>query len=133
FLHIDEEKFFISGESSIGFPGNTTRIALAICYELSVPEHAEDAFKNGAKIYIASVAKTMNGIDKALTRLADIAKKYSMTVLMSNCIGQADGHECAGKTSIWNNKGLLAGQLNNTNEGILIIETGTKEVIEKTI
>ena len=86
-------------------------IALAICYELSVPEHAENAFKSGAEIYIASVAKSVNGVDQAIKRLSDIASKYSMTVLMSNCVGQADGEECGGKTSIWNNKGLLVGQL----------------------
>lgn len=38
-----------------------------------------------------------------------------------------------GKTSVWNNKGWLVGQLNDTNEGILIIDTDTQELIEKTI
>lgn len=133
FLHPDEEEFFICGQSTTGLIGNKTNIALAICYELSVPEHTENAFKSGAEIYIASVVKYVNGIDKALNRLSDIANKYSMTVLMSNCVGQSDGYECAGKTSIWNNKGLLVGQLNDTNEGILIIDTDTQELIEQTI
>ncbi len=133
YLHPDEEEFFISGQSSIGLIGNKTNIALAICYELSVPEHAENAFKSGAEIYMASVVKSVNAVDKAIKRLSDIANKYSMTVLMSNCVGQSDGHECAGKTSIWNNKGLLVGQLNDTNEGIIIIDTDAQELIEKTI
>lgn len=133
YLHPDEEEFFVSGQNVMDLIGNKTAIAPAICYELSVPEHAENAFKSGAEIYVASVAKFVNGIDKAINRLADIAHKYSMTVLMSNCIGQADGSECAGKTSIWNNKGLLVGQLNGQNEGILIIDTDTQELIEKTV
>ncbi len=133
YLHPDEEEFFISGQNSTGLPGNKTNIALAICYELSVPEHSENAFKSGAEIYIASVAKSVNAVDKAIKRLSDIGNKYSMTVLMSNCVGQSGGYECAGKTSIWNNKGLLAGQLNNTNEGIIIIDSDTQELIEKTI
>ncbi len=133
YLHSDEEPFFVSGQSTVGSIGNKPNIALAICYELSVPEHTENAFKSGAEIYIASVAKFVNGIDKALTRLSDIANKYSMTVLMSNCVGQCDGHECAGKTSIWSNEGLLLGQLNDTDEGLLIIDTDTQEVIEKII
>lgn len=83
--------------------------------------------------YIASVAKSVNGIDAALTRLSDIAGKYSMTVLMSSCTGYSDGCEWAGKTSIWNSKGLLLRQLNDTDEGILIIDTDTQELIEKTI
>lgn len=133
YLHADEEGFFVSGQNTISSIGNKSNIALAICYELSVPEHTENAFRSGAEIYIASVAKFVNGIDKALTRLSYIADKYSTTVLMSNCVGQCDGHECAGKTSIWNNKGLLLAQLNETNEGILIIDTNTQELIEKVI
>ena len=132
-MHDDEKEFFVSGESFNCLKVSETNIALAICYELSVPEHTENALKNGAEIYIASVAKFVNGIDKALNRLSDIAKKYSITVLMSNCVGQSDGYECAGKTSVWNSKGLLTGQLNGSDEGILIIDTNTQKLVEKTI
>jgi predicted amidohydrolase len=133
YLHPDEDEFFISGQSSTGLIGNKTNIALAICYELSVPEHSENAFKSGAEIYVASVVKSVNEIDKAIKRLSDIGNKYSMTVLMSSCVGQSGGYNCAGKTSIWNNKGLLVGQLNNTNEGIIIVDTDTQEITEKII
>ena len=133
YLHSDEEPFFVSGQSSIGLIGNKANIALAICYELSVPEHAENAFQSGVGIYIASVAKSADGVEKAVRRLSKIADKYSMTVLMSNCVGQADGYECAGKTSIWNDKGLLLRQLNDKDEGILILDTDTQELIEQTI
>ena len=107
-------------------------MALAICYELSVPEHAESAYQSGAEVYIASVAKSADGVEKAVKRLSEIANKYSMTVLMSNCVGHCDNFESAGKSSIWNDKGLLIGQLNDANEGIIIIDTGTQELIKKT-
>ena len=133
YLHPDEEEFFVNGENSTGLIDDKTNIALAICYELSVPEHSENAFKSGAEIYIASVAKSDIGIEKANKTLSGIANKYSMMVLMSNCVGRCDDFESGGKTSIWNNKGLLVGQLNDTNEGILILDTDTQELIEKTI
>ncbi len=133
YLHPDEEKFFVSSQNFIGLTGNKINIALAICYELSVPEHSENAFKSGAEIYMASVAKTVNGVDKAIKNLSGIASKYSMTVLMANCVGQCNGEQCGGKTSVWNNKGLLEAQLNDTDEGIIIIDTDTQEIIEKTI
>ena len=79
------------------------------------------------------MVKAVDAIDKATKRLSDIANKYLMTVLMSNCVGQSGGYECAGKTSIWNKKGLLVAQLNDTNEGIIIIDTDTQELIEKII
>jgi len=128
YLHADEEPFFVSGQHGSNRIGED--IALAICYEISVPQHAEEAYTGGAKVYIASVAKFMHGIDKALARLAEIGRSYSMTVLMSNSIGQADGYECAGKSSIWDNKGGLLGQLDDHREGILILDTDTGEVIE---
>jgi predicted amidohydrolase len=131
YLHPDEEEFFIPGQNFGCIPGNKPNIAIAICYELSVPEHTENAFKCGAEIYIASVAKTTEGVEKASRSLSGIAGKYSTTVLMSNCVGHCDNFESAGKTAIWNNKGLLAGQLNDSDEGILIVNTETEEITER--
>jgi predicted amidohydrolase len=132
YLHSDEEPFFVSGRSTGGLVGDRTKIALAICYELSVPEHAENAFESGAKIYIASAAKSADGVANAAKRLSEIAAKYSMTVLLSNCVGRCDNFEGAGRSAVWNDKGLLLGQLNDANEGILVFDTDTRELIEKT-
>ena len=125
YIHADEEPFFISGQSSSGLIGDKKNIALAICYELSVPQHAEDASRNGAKIYIASAVKTIAGVEKSIARLSEIAAKYSMTVLLSNCVGIADGEVCGGKTSIWDNTGKLIDQLDGKNEGMLLLDTDT--------
>jgi predicted amidohydrolase len=131
YLHADEEPFFMSGPSSPGLIEGRPNIGLAICYELSIPEHAEKAFANGADIYVASVAKSASGVDQAVKRLVEIAQTYAVTVFMSNCIGPSDNFESAGKTSVWNDNGLLVGQLNDTHEGIIIFDTDTHEVIEK--
>ena len=133
YIHADEEPFFISGENFACLNSNNTNIGLAICYELSIPRHAADAFQSGAKVYIASVAKTAHGVDMAMETLSGIASKYSMTVLMSNATGECDGEECGGKTSIWNNRGLLVGQLSATVEGVLVIDTVTGEIRKKTV
>lgn len=133
YIHPDEEEFFVSGQNSIGLLGDQTNLALAICYELSVPEHAEKAYQSGAAIYVASVAKFVTGVDKATKRLAEIANQYSMTVLMANSIGQADGAECAGKTSVWNHKGELLGQLDDTHEGLIIFDTDSQELTQVTV
>lgn len=132
YLHPDEEPFFASGQSSISLLGNGINVAFAICYELSVPEHAENASTNGSHVYIASVAKSASGVEKAIERLSEIASKYSMAVLMSNCVGYCDNFESAGQSSVWNDEGLLLGQLNDTDEGILIFDTDTKELVKRT-
>ena len=127
YLHPDENAFFSSGQSSVGLLGKND-IALAICYELSVPEHTENAFRKGATVYMASVAKTASGMDKATQRLSDIARHYSLTVLLSNSVGPADGEECAGRSSVWQKDGSLVGQLDDTHKGILIFDTDSQEI-----
>jgi len=130
-IHRDEEPFFVRGQNSIGLIGGKSRIALAICYELSIPAHSEKAFSAGARIYLASVAKTANGVANASKTLSEIASKYSMTVLMCNCVGSCDNFVAAGGSAIWNNNGELAAQLDDAKEGTLMIDTETDTVIEK--
>lgn len=125
YLHADEEPFFVSGENAVAHIHNHPNIALAICYELSVPAHSADAFKSGAKIYIASVAKTPEGVKKAIDTLSGIAKEYSMTVLLCNAIGPADGGDCGGRSCVLNKEGVLAEHLDDATEGIIIMDTTT--------
>ena len=120
-LHSSETPFFVAG-SHYTFLSNN-QVALAICYELSIPEHSANAFRNGANVYIASTVNSYNGVDKDLNILANIAKNYSMTVFMANCIGQTGEYNCAGKSSVWNSEGILMGQMDDKNEGILIFDT----------
>ena len=125
YLHPDEEAFFVSGSGTLNLLGSEGTLALAICYELSVPEHAEEASKNGAEIYLASVAKTARGIPKAEERLSAIAQAYGMTVLMVNCVGPCDGEEGGGKSAVWNKAGELLVQLDDREEGLLLFDTET--------
>jgi predicted amidohydrolase len=133
YLHSDEDPYFMSAKGISGLTIKKICIAFAICYEISVPAHAAQANQEGATIYIASVAKSVEGVDKAVNRLSQIAKEYSMTVLMSNFIGHCDNFDCGGRSSVWNEKGELIEQLDDRNEGILVFDTETQRVIKKII
>jgi len=132
YLYAGEDKFFISGNNLANLIYGES-IAPAICYELSVPMHSERAFKRGATFYMASVVESVEGVDKSMVKLAEIAKKYSMTVFMSNCIGKTGIYNAAGKTSIWNKKGELLKQLNDNEEGVLLLDTTSNETLLKYI
>lgn len=132
-LHEDEFPYFINRQGQVFLKAHNKTIAPAICYELSVPEHPEYAYKHGADVYIASVAKTAAGVEKANKSLADTAKKYGMIVLLSNSLGPNDNFIGAGSSAIWNANGELLAQLDDTHEGILIIDTDTQEIIEEII
>jgi predicted amidohydrolase len=131
YIHADEEPYFISGHNTAVTLSQYPTTALAICYEISVPQHAQTAHQKGAEIYLASVVKTVPGTVKARERLSEIARTYSMTVVMANCVGVCDGEVCGGRSAVWNNKGDLLGGLNDTDEGILIFNTDTEAVKTK--
>lgn len=128
-LHADEEPFFSPAENSWVTFGESPRIAPAICYEISVPEHAERAAGAGAEVYLASVAKTVPGVEAAGERLAEVARQTSMVVVMANCVGWADGERCGGRSAVWDERGLLLGELDGEGEGVLVFDTETREVM----
>lgn len=131
YLHSDEEHFFASGENFPILNFKDKKIAPVICYELFVPEHFAEASKNGAEIYLASVAKTVGGMERAENRLSDIARNHAIPVLISNSLGYSDNFLSAGKSAVWDSSGNLLKQLDDENQGLLIFDTETQEVTEK--
>lgn len=126
-LHSDEKPYFTEGSNEVVLEINKTKIALAICYESLQFEHGEKAKKSGADLYLASVAKSKGGIEKALTYFPETANTLSMPILMVNCIGYCDNFESAGQSSIWSENGTLIGQLDNKNEGLLLYDLVMKK------
>ncbi|MCF3109723.1 carbon-nitrogen hydrolase family protein [Niabella sp. CC-SYL272] len=132
-LHADEFPYFVGGDEQIILTINKEKIAPAICYESLQAGHSNKAMLLGANIYVASVAKSQNGIDKAMQHYPAVARKFSIPVLMSNCVGSCDNFQSVGKSSVWTKQGALIGQLADQQEGVLIFNTETEEIIEQAI
>ncbi|MEZ4514145.1 MAG: carbon-nitrogen hydrolase family protein [Chloroflexota bacterium] len=130
YLHADEVPFFVPG---VGFPVLQTAVspplALAICYELSIPAHAETAHRHGAGVYIASVSKSADGVVKAGERLAAIARQYGMPVLMANNVGSSDDFVGGGGTAVWDRQGSLLHQLDEASEGFIIYDSVVEQMV----
>lgn len=133
YLYPTQVCHFTPGQKQIYLNIGDSIVAPAICYDLSNAEHSKKAYENNANIYIASVLSDVDDIDSDIKKLSAIASKYEMIVFMANFIGQSGGYECAGKTSIWNKEGNIVGQLNDKNEGLLVFDTATHEVIDEMI
>ncbi|MEM1280875.1 MAG: carbon-nitrogen hydrolase family protein [Cyanobacteria bacterium P01_H01_bin.152] len=133
YLHPDEEAFFISGPNFPVLTINEIPVGLAICYELSIPEHAAAAYEHGAQLYVASVAKTLDGVNRASQRLAAIAREYAIPVLMANCVGPADNVESAGGSAVWNHEGQQLDQLNSTQEGLIVYDMSTGAITKQIV
>ncbi len=129
YLHIDEEPFFDCGEDTGSTIYHDPKVALAICYELSIPEHCERAFDSGATVYIASAAKTQRGVEEASQRLSSVAKTYSSIVMLSNCVGMLEGEEYAGHTSVWGRCGTLLDRLDAVSDGVIVVNYQTEETV----
>ena len=128
-LHSDEYPYCVRGEKQVLITVDNIQIAPAICYESMQPQHAEEAIKLGAMMYVACVAKSLTGITKANAYYSDLASNYSMPVLMVNCVGACDTFDSAGSSAVWSKDGILLSKLNNESEGILIFDTSTDQVI----
>ncbi len=122
-LHPDEEPFFVPGEGHPVLEMAGTRLAFAICYEISVPEHPERAAADGADVYLASVAKTPAGVDGAIATLGGVAERLRLSVVMANCVGPSDGTVCGGRSSAWTPRAGLRAQLGPDVEGLVVLDT----------
>ena len=131
YLHADELPYFVCGEEQVFLGEGKDKVAFSICYELSVPEHAGSAHSQGANIYLSSVAKSVAGTAKAIETLSGTASTYGMTVLFSSCVGHCDNFDCGGRSAVIGKDGKVLAELNDVDEGILILDTDTEEVIEK--
>lgn len=132
-LHSDEFPYFEYGIGQIIIKTKDKNIAPAICFESLQPTHSENAFKLGADVYLASVAKPENGIVKAFKYYPAVAKQYAMPILMSNCVGFCDNFISAGNSAVWTKEGELVGQLDDKTEGILIFDTETERIVKRNL
>jgi predicted amidohydrolase len=130
-LHSDEFPYFENGVEQVIIKTNDSNIAPAICYESLQPTHIKNAFKLGANVYLASVAKPANGVEKAFDYYPIVAKQYAIPVLMANCVGFCDIFLSVGKSSVWTKEGELVGQLDDKTEGILLFDTETEEIVKR--
>nr|WP_321358239.1 carbon-nitrogen hydrolase family protein [uncultured Draconibacterium sp.] len=132
YLYPPEEPFFTAAKNPMVLNLETEVVSPAICYEASNDAHWEYATRNNATIYIASVLSSVAGIDAEIKKLSRMARIKNLVTFMANYVGMSGGYECAGKSSVWNEKGELMGQLDDKSEGLLLYNTETKEITTAT-
>lgn len=125
-LHADEIPYFSPSEGGVGILEMAIRIGIAICYEISVVEHIEAVVAGGATLYVASVAKTPEGVAEATATLRRTAQKHRVPVLMVNSVGTCEGKQAGGGSMIIDEQGRLVAQLESSTEGLLVYDTETR-------
>ena len=127
YLHADEEPLFAAGIARASVLPLAQRIALAICFDISVDAHIEDAASQGMDVYLASVAKTVRGIKAARKRLCALARQYRVPVLAVNSVGRCEGSRAGGGSLVIDRHGSVVEALDDRQQAILIYDTDLAE------
>lgn len=130
-LHEDEKPYFICGGEQAILKIKGKNITFGICYETLQREHVLKAYQRGTDIYIASVAKPKQGVEKAYDHFSKIANEFSTPIVMANCVGSCDNFMSAGQSAVWNNKGDLIHQLDAKNQGVLVYDTRSDTAVSE--
>ncbi|AFK04765.1 Nitrilase/cyanide hydratase and apolipoprotein N-acyltransferase [Emticicia oligotrophica DSM 17448] len=122
-LHADELPYFVTCNDEVLISQENNLIAPAICFESLLEKHAEKAAKAKANLYIASVAKSTKGLEKAYNHYPKIAQCFNLTVLMCNSVGPAEDFVAKGQSAVWLSNGEVLGKLDSNSEGLLFFDS----------
>ena len=125
-MHADELPYFVAGQGQVTLASGSDVVAPAICYESLLDEHCAQAAALGATVYVASVAKSANGLAKADAHYPTIARRHSLPVLMANCVGACADFEAVGGSAVWDAKGERLARLPASGEGALLFDSTTE-------
>jgi predicted amidohydrolase len=109
-LHDGEEVAFVPGLASGPFSLGPDVVSLAICADITHPQHAEAAADQGCTIYAAGCFLTPTGYRTDARRLRDAAARHGFTVLMANFGAPSSRWLAAGKSAVWKPGGTLLAQ-----------------------
>ena len=125
YLHADETPFFSPAPASPAVLALGARVGLAICYEVTVREHADALAAQGIDLYLASVAKTQRGGAAARTTLAATARRLGVPALLVNSVGTCEGQPAGGGSFALHADGSPLAALPTTGEGLLLVDTAS--------
>jgi len=133
YLHEDELPYFSAPRTGVHVLGGPVRVALAICYEISVDAHVARAAEQGMDVYLASVAKTASGIEHASIRLGHKAREFAVHALAANCVGVCEGKPAGGRSFAIDTRGAIVGELNADEEAALVYDTATATAVRAAV
>ncbi|MBD3894998.1 carbon-nitrogen hydrolase family protein [Halomonas sp. ML-15] len=122
-LHVDESPYFVPGDEQLLLEHLGCKLAPAICYESLQMEHADSAAALGAETYLASVAKPVGGLARAVAHYPDVAHKHGMLVCMANCVGPSGDFLSVGQSAACNASGELLAQMDSESEGVVLLDS----------
>ena len=120
FLHPGEDRYFSPGRSKAICRCKGQKLFLAVCADISHPEHAVRASREGGDVFLASVFITPSGYEVDADLLQGYAKRHRFPVLMANYGGPSGTFSSGGRSAFWDEDGRLVQALPREGAGLLI-------------
>ena len=101
-LHDSEAQFASAGTEDAQvqlLAGEPT--GMAVCADITHPEHAQAAHDAGAALYAAGALISQKGYGPESAMLQGYARNHDMAVLLANYSGETGGYVSAGKSAFW--------------------------------
>lgn len=120
-LFENEKTFYTAGSSHYVLEVKNWRMGLAICNDVSKPEHAEKYKRKNVDIYLASCLFGIdNGIREINKWFPARAKDNNFYTVLSNSVGFSGKWKACGLSGIWDNLGHFMTKDKYTYEKVII-------------
>jgi len=122
YLHPGEEATFVPGRGGEPLRVGAELVALAICADVTHPEHAGNAAACGATVYAASCFLPPEGY-RADARLLELyARQHRLLVLMANSGAPIADWASAGRSAIWDDCGEVLARAPAAGEALVLAQ-----------
>ena len=134
FLHDGEEIAFRPGAGGVPVTVGEDLVGLAICADITHPEHAAAAAGRAATVYAAGVLISDNGYAADTALMQRYAAEHRMLVLMANYGAPTGGWVSAGRSAVWRPDGRLLAEAPASGEAVIVagrrgVEWGVRVVL----
>jgi predicted amidohydrolase len=108
YVHRSEAHLFEKGDPVEPFDVAGWRVAVAICFDVANPRHAETAAARGADLYAVSALYAVGEERRADLHHGARAMDHRMFACLANYAGTIGGHVSCGLSGVWTPSGEVA-------------------------
>ncbi|MGP3954428.1 carbon-nitrogen hydrolase family protein [Nonomuraea sp. 3N208] len=126
-LHGVERDLFQPGDKIQILDIDGWRVALAICYDAAVPEHAAEAAGLGAEVYAVSALYTQEEVRRIDVHSAARAMDHRMYAVVANLAGRGPRWESCGGSGTWHPDGTRLSRA-RTDPGVFTMALSRSEL-----
>ncbi|MFE6411394.1 carbon-nitrogen hydrolase family protein [Streptomyces sp. NPDC057837] len=128
--HADEARLFTAGERGAALEADGWRLGLAVCYDMSFPEHARAAALSGAHAYLCLGAFASGNEHRACVYLAARALENTVYSVFANPVGGPAARPTRGGSVVYAPDGTLLAGAGTDEERTIVADLDPRRMAE---